>query len=34
VKGLSVVKIFTEKNYLLIICSVPGHNGSNVLNNN
>ncbi|HZK63715.1 MAG TPA: 50S ribosomal protein L3 [Puia sp.] len=27
-KGLSVVKIFPEKNYLLIAGSVPGHNGS------
>jgi large subunit ribosomal protein L3 len=27
-KGLKVVKIFTEKNYLLIAGSVPGHNGS------
>jgi large subunit ribosomal protein L3 len=27
-KGLSVVKIFSEKNYLLIAGSVPGHNGS------
>jgi large subunit ribosomal protein L3 len=31
VKGLSVVKIFPEKNYLLISGSVPGHNGSIVL---
>ena len=27
-KGLKVVKIFTEKNYLLITRNVPGHNGS------
>ena len=27
-KGLKVVKIFPEKNYLLIAGSVPGHNGS------
>jgi large subunit ribosomal protein L3 len=27
-KGLKVVKIFAEKNYLLISGSVPGHNGS------
>jgi large subunit ribosomal protein L3 len=27
-KGLSVVKIFAEKNYILIAGSVPGHNGS------
>ena len=31
VKGLVVVKIFPEKNYLLISGSVPGHNGSIVL---
>jgi large subunit ribosomal protein L3 len=31
VKGLKVVKIFPEKNYLLISGSVPGHNGSIVL---
>jgi large subunit ribosomal protein L3 len=30
-KGLKVVKIFPEKNYLLITGSVPGHNGSIVL---
>ena len=30
-KGLTVVKIFPEKNYLLISGSVPGHNGSIVL---
>ncbi len=27
-KGLKVVKIFSEKNYILISGSVPGHNGS------
>jgi len=27
-KGLKVVKIFTEKNYILVSGSVPGHNGS------
>ena len=31
VKGLKVVKIFTEKNYILVSGSVPGHNGSIVL---
>jgi large subunit ribosomal protein L3 len=31
VKGLTVVKIFPEKNYLLISGSVPGHNGAIVL---
>ncbi len=31
VKGLKVVKIFPERNYLLISGSVPGHNGSIVL---
>ena len=31
VKGLKVVKIFAEKNYLLVTGSVPGHNGSIVL---
>lgn len=30
-KGLKVMKIFPEKNYLLISGSVPGHNGSIVL---
>jgi len=30
-KGLKVVKIFTDKNYILISGSVPGHNGSIVL---
>lgn len=28
VKGLKVVKIFPEKNYILVSGSVPGHNGS------
>lgn len=28
VKGLKVVKIFPEKNYILVGGSVPGHNGS------
>jgi large subunit ribosomal protein L3 len=27
-KGLKVVKVFAEKNYILISGSVPGHNGS------
>ena len=27
-KGLKVVKIFPEKNYILVSGSVPGHNGS------
>jgi large subunit ribosomal protein L3 len=27
-KGLKVVKIFSEKNYILISGSIPGHNGS------
>jgi large subunit ribosomal protein L3 len=27
-KSLSVVKIFPEKNYLLVSGSVPGYNGS------
>lgn len=31
VKGLKVVKIFPEKNYILVTGSVPGHNGSIVL---
>ena len=31
IKGLKVVKIFAEKNYILISGSVPGHNGSIVL---
>ncbi len=31
VKGLKVVKIFTDKNYILVSGSVPGHNGSIVL---
>ena len=30
-KGLKVMKIFPEKNYILISGSVPGHNGSIVL---
>ena len=30
-KGLRVVKIFAEKNYILVSGSVPGHNGSIVL---
>jgi large subunit ribosomal protein L3 len=30
-KGLKVVKIFAEKNYILVSGSVPGHNGSFVL---
>lgn len=31
VKGLRIVKIFAEKNYILVSGSVPGHNGSIVL---
>jgi large subunit ribosomal protein L3 len=31
VKGLKVVKIFTDRNYILVSGSVPGHNGSIVL---
>jgi len=31
VKGLKVVKIFPEKNYILISGSVPGHNGAIVM---
>ncbi len=31
IKGLKVVKIFPEKNYILISGAVPGHNGSIVL---
>jgi large subunit ribosomal protein L3 len=31
VKALRVVKVFPEKNYILISGSVPGHNGSIVL---
>ena len=31
VKGLKVVKIFADKNYILVTGSVPGHNGSIVL---
>lgn len=30
-KGLKVVKIFPEKNYILVSGSIPGHNGSIVL---
>lgn len=30
-KGLKVVKIFADKNYILVSGSVPGHNGSFVL---
>ena len=30
-QGLKVVKIFAEKNYILVSGSVPGHNGSIVL---
>jgi large subunit ribosomal protein L3 len=30
-KGLTVVKIFPDKNYILISGSIPGHNGSTVL---
>ncbi len=30
-KGLKIVKLFPEKNYILISGSVPGHNGSIVL---
>lgn len=30
-KGLTVVKIFNDKNYILVSGSVPGHNGSIVL---
>jgi large subunit ribosomal protein L3 len=31
VKELRIVKVFAEKNYILIAGSVPGHNGSIVL---
>jgi large subunit ribosomal protein L3 len=31
VKGLQIVKIFPERNYILVSGSVPGHNGSIVL---
>jgi large subunit ribosomal protein L3 len=31
VKGLKVVKIFADKNYILVGGSVPGHDGSIVL---
>lgn len=30
-KGLKIVKLFPEKNYILVSGSVPGHNGSIVL---
>ena len=30
-KGLKIVKIFADKNYILVSGSVPGHNGSIVL---
>jgi large subunit ribosomal protein L3 len=28
VKGLEIIKIFPDKNYILVTGSVPGHNGS------
>lgn len=28
VKGLKVIKIFTDKNYILVSGNIPGHNGS------
>ncbi|MCX8019918.1 MAG: 50S ribosomal protein L3 [Chitinophagaceae bacterium] len=31
IKGLKVLKVFPEKNYLLVSGAVPGHNGSIVL---
>ncbi len=31
VKALRVVKVFADKNYILVTGSVPGHNGSIVL---
>jgi large subunit ribosomal protein L3 len=31
VKGLKILKLFPEKNYILVSGSVPGHNGSIVL---
>jgi large subunit ribosomal protein L3 len=31
VKGLKIVKVFADKNYILVSGSVPGHNGSIVL---
>jgi large subunit ribosomal protein L3 len=31
VKGLKVVKIFPEQNYILVSGSVPGHNGAIVM---
>jgi len=30
-KGLKIIKIFPEKNYILVSGSIPGHNGSIVL---
>ncbi|MCR6721493.1 MAG: 50S ribosomal protein L3 [Chitinophagaceae bacterium] len=30
-KGLKVIKVFSDKNYILVSGSVPGHNGSIVL---
>jgi large subunit ribosomal protein L3 len=34
VKGLKVMKVFPEKNYILVSGSVPGHNGAIVLISN
>lgn len=31
VKGLKVIKVFPDKNYILVAGSIPGHNGSIVL---
>jgi large subunit ribosomal protein L3 len=31
IKGLKVIKIFPDKNYILVNGSIPGHNGSIVL---
>jgi large subunit ribosomal protein L3 len=31
VKALKVLKIYAEKNYIIVSGSVPGHNGSIVL---
>ena len=31
VKGLQIIKVFPDKNYILVSGSVPGHNGSIVL---
>ena len=31
IKGLKILKVFPEKNYILVAGSVPGHNGSIVL---